>query len=111
VQSKLSFKLAAPKSVAGLPRRSVRALRADGRNGALVIYGKGLGALMVLQVPAGASPVGELPGLQRLSIEGTTARELATALGTLVQFERGGVSYTIVGSVPPAAAEAAARAL
>jgi hypothetical protein len=46
-----------------------------------------------------------------VSIDGTSGQELATALGTLVRFERGGVQYTIVGSVPPAAAEAAARAL
>ncbi len=54
---------------------------------------------------------GGAPGLQELSIDGATGYELATALGTLVQFERDGVAYTIIGSVPPAAAEAAARAL
>ena len=37
--------------------------------------------------------------------------ELATALGTVLRFDRGGVRYTVIGSVPPAAAEAAARAL
>ena len=37
--------------------------------------------------------------------------ELATALGTMVRFERSGVQYTVIGSVPPSAAEAAARAL
>ena len=51
------------------------------------------------------------PGLQELSLDGTTAYELATALGTVVEFRRDGVGYTVVGSVPPAAAEAAARAL
>ena len=76
-------------------------------------YGKGLGALIVTQAPAGHgdSPLRGLEGLQELSIDGTTAHELATALGTLVQFERDGVSYTVIGSVPAAAAEAAARAL
>ena len=54
---------------------------------------------------------GRAPGLQQLSIDGATAHEFATALGTIVQFERDRVSYTVVGSVPPAAAEAAARAL
>ena len=34
-----------------------------------------------------------------------------TALGTVVRFERGGVTYTVLGSVPAAAAEAAARGL
>ena len=36
---------------------------------------------------------------------------MTTALGTFVSFDRGGVSYTVIGSVPPAAAEAAARGL
>jgi outer membrane lipoprotein-sorting protein len=113
VQDAIAFPLAAPAEVAGLPRRSVRTVRIDGETGALVTYGKGLGALMVLQAPAGAGGLagGDAPGLQELSIDGVTAHELATALGTVVQFERDGVDYTIVGSVPPAAAEAAARAL
>ena len=114
VRKQLSFPLAAPTAVAGLPRRSVRTIRSDGETGALVTYGKGLGALMVIQAPAGGSGgmhAGGAPGLQELSIDGATGYELATALGTLVQFERDGVAYTIIGSVPPAAAEAAARAL
>ena len=32
-------------------------------------------------------------------------------LGTMVRFNRAGVTYTVVGSVPAAAADAAARAL
>ncbi len=115
VQAKLSFPLSAPQSVAGLPRRSLRTVRMDGRTGALAAYGKGLGALMVLEAPVGDDKGGlsgaDVPGLQELSLDGTTAHELATALGTVVQFERDGVSYTVIGSVPPAAAEAAARAL
>jgi outer membrane lipoprotein-sorting protein len=116
VQAQISFPLSAPGSVAGLPRRSIRTLRSDGRTGALVTYGKGLGALMVIQEPASAGPgglldIGSTRGLQQLSIDGTTAHELVTALGTMVQFERDGVAYTVVGSVPAAAAEAAARAL
>jgi hypothetical protein len=115
VQSELAFDLSAPKAVAGLPRRSLRTIKMDGRTGALATYGKGLGGLMVIEAPAGEERGGlagrELPGLQELSLDGTTAYELATALGTVVQFERDGVAYTVIGSVPPAAAEAAARAL
>ena len=113
VQAKLDFDLSAPRELAGLPRRSVRTIRLGDEAGALATYGKGIGALMVIEHPAGdeAGPGGDLPGLQQLSIGGATARELTTALGTLIQFERGGVSYTVLGSVPPAAAEAAARAL
>jgi hypothetical protein len=113
VQAELPFELAAPDAVAGLPRRSIRTLHSGDDTGALVTYGKGLGALMVIQLPADGRALdpGAARGLQELSIDVTTAYELATALGTMVQFERDGVSYTVVGSVPPAAAEAAARAL
>jgi hypothetical protein len=115
VAAKVAFPLSAPKSVAGLPRRSLRTIDMDGRTGALATYGKGLGALMVIEAPAGEDgggiATGDVPGLQELSLDGTTAYELATALGTVVQFERDGVSYTVIGSVPAAAAEAAARAL
>jgi hypothetical protein len=113
VQAELSFPLSAPGALAGLPRRSIRTLRSDGQTGAVVTYGEGLGALLVTQAPAGdgASSLRGLPGLQELSIDGTTAYELATALGTVVEFERDGVAYTVIGSGPPAAAEAAARGL
>jgi outer membrane lipoprotein-sorting protein len=112
VQGKLSFELSAPGSLAGLPRRSIRTLTSDGQTGAVVTYGRGLGALLVFQLPAGDGPSGAgMPGLQELSIDGATAYELATALGTVIEFERDGVAYTVIGSVPPAAAEAAARAL
>ena len=49
--------------------------------------------------------------LPTISINGATGKELATALGTVVQFDRGGTSYVVVGSVPPQAAETAARGL
>ena len=48
----------------------------------------------------------------RRSINPTTSgQELATALGTVVRFTSGSVSYTVLGSVPPIAAESAARQL
>ena len=37
--------------------------------------------------------------------------ELATPLGTVVTFTREGVTYIVAGSVPPVAAENAARGL
>ena len=46
-----------------------------------------------------------------MNIDGATGTELATPLGTIVSFERGGVAYTVAGSVPPVAAENAARGL
>ncbi len=40
-----------------------------------------------------------------------TGEELDTALGSALRFSRGGVDYAVLGSVPPAAVEAAARGL
>jgi outer membrane lipoprotein-sorting protein len=111
VSAALSFKLAAPDSLVGLPRKEVRLLDSSGEKGALVVYGEGLGALVVVERPAGAKAPDQLKQLPQVSIDGATGRELATPLGTLLEVTKGGVSYAIAGSLPPAAAEAAARAL
>lgn len=124
VRKALPFELAAPDKLAGLPRREVRLIDHGGRPGALVVYGRGLGAIAVVEQPAerpgapGARPDGrgegperELRGLPQISVEGATGTELATALGTLIRFERDGVAYVVAGSVPPVAAEIAAREL
>jgi outer membrane lipoprotein-sorting protein len=118
VAAQVPFSLSAPDSLVGLPRHDVRVVDLDGSKGALVTYGAGLGGIAVLEQAGG--PVGAAPtsgdhhhqlSLPQISVNGASGEELATALGTLVRFERGGVQYTIIGSVPPAAAEAAARAL
>jgi outer membrane lipoprotein-sorting protein len=110
VQERLGFDLSAPYRLAGLPRTDVRLVDANGSPAALSVYGEGMGAILVLQREAGEKR--ELPeGLPRVNIDGATGTEIATPLGTLVTFERGGVSYTVVGSVPPVAAENAARGL
>jgi hypothetical protein len=119
VGKELDFPLAAPDKLAGLPRQDVHLVDFDGHKGALVTYGKGLGAIVVLQHgadAASAKPRSEGHGrhdaaLPQINIDGTTGTELATALGTVVTFERGGVSYVVAGSVPPLAAENAARGL
>ena len=46
-----------------------------------------------------------------VSRDGTTAHELATQLGTALTWRKDGVSFVLAGSVPTAAAEAAAREL
>ena len=120
VQSKLDFKLVAPDALAGLPRQNVRLVQHENSAGAVAVYGKGLGAIVVLQNKAGANqnqPLGGGGGgdhslrLPQVNINGATGTELATALGTVVTFERNGISYTVAGSVPPQAAEQAAREL
>jgi outer membrane lipoprotein-sorting protein len=115
VQKQVGFTVSAPDSLAGLPRKQVRLVRFGSENGALVTYGQGLGAILVFEQKATApsDKSGEPAGLRlpSINIDGATGNELATALGTIVTFERNGVSYTVAGSVPPLAAENAARGL
>jgi hypothetical protein len=46
-----------------------------------------------------------------VTVNGASAQELDTALGTVLRFSRGGVSYIVAGSVSKQTAEAAARGL
>jgi len=117
VQKQLDFQLVAPDSLAGLPRGEIRGIEVDGHSAALATYGKGLGGIAVIESAAqpgeagGGSTSSEGLSLPKVSINGVQGQELDTALGTVIQFSRGGVDYIVIGSVPPAAAEAAARAL
>jgi outer membrane lipoprotein-sorting protein len=116
VQKSLDFQLVAPGSLAGLPQGEVRGIEVDGKTAALATYGEGLGGIAVIE---SASEPGEETGsssegglsLPKVSIDGAQGEELDTALGTVLRFSRSGVDYIVIGSVPPAAAEAAARAL
>jgi len=123
VQRRSSFRVTAPPKLAGLPRDETRLISSGHRAGALITYGRGLGGIAVIEVPAETKAAssagsssrgnGEQPGLQlpTVSINGSTGQELETALGTVLRFQRRDVQYVVVGSVPPAAAEAAARGL
>jgi outer membrane lipoprotein-sorting protein len=117
VQKQLDFQLVAPDSLAGLPRGEIRGIEVDGHSAALATYGEGLGGIAVIESAAqpgeagGGSSSAEGLSLPKVSINGVQGQELDTALGTVIQFSRGGVDYIVIGSVPPAAAEAAARAL
>jgi hypothetical protein len=46
-----------------------------------------------------------------VSLDGVTAHEIATQLGTVLEWQQNGRSVLLAGSLPPAAAEAAARDL
>ncbi len=124
VQSHLPFKLAAPHKLVGLRRQSVELLDWGGHPAALTTYGQGLGGIAVIEQtaskPQSQSQSGSSGGgngqsslsLPAVSINPTTSgQELATALGTVLRFSSGQVSYTVLGSVPPIAAESAARQL
>jgi outer membrane lipoprotein-sorting protein len=118
VRRAAGFEFSAPATLAGLPRKEVRLVNLGEEQGALAIYGRGLGAIGVLAHKAtpSKSRAPDTGGeralrLPAINIDGATGSELATALGTVVTFDRGGVSYVVAGSVPPAAAENAARGL
>ena len=114
VAAAVPFKLAAPDTLDGLARNEVRLTGDSTDPGALLTYGEGLGTIVVAEhadataANPSPSPLDMLPGV---SINGANGHELATALGTVVQFSSGGVSYTVAGSVAQADAESAARAL
>jgi outer membrane lipoprotein-sorting protein len=115
VQRGLDFRLAAPESLAGMRRDEVRSVEVDGTSAALATYGEGLGGIAVIESahePEGSAQF-EAGGLSlpKVSIGGAQGEELGTALGTVLRFTRDGVDYVVVGSVPPAVVEAAARAL
>jgi outer membrane lipoprotein-sorting protein len=121
VSRHLSFSLVAPNTLVGLPRQTVTLLDWGGTPAALVSYGQNLGGIAVIEqkatqgrpVAPASSSTGDRRGLSlpAVSIKGATGQELDTALGTMIRFTRGKVTYTVVGSVPAAAAELAARAL
>jgi outer membrane lipoprotein-sorting protein len=88
---------------------------ATGEKPHLSTSGKGLGAIVLLESPVksgtGESSASGLEDLPKVSIDGTSASELPTQLGTLLTFERAGVRYLLGGSVTPASIEAFARGI
>ncbi|HWE08847.1 MAG TPA: hypothetical protein VG325_05810 [Solirubrobacteraceae bacterium] len=118
VASHVPFTLAAPATLDGLPRQTTKLLDWGGKPAALVTYGQNLGGIAIIEQTAdtassqtsGSSSNGHLT-LPTISINGHSGTELATALGTVLHYTSGGVAYTVLGSVPPSAAEQAAKAL
>jgi outer membrane lipoprotein-sorting protein len=111
VQAAVGFPVAAPDTLVGLPRKHVGLL---GKDAALVVYGQGLGAIVLEEHKADASSSSSgaaIAGLPTVSLNGVTAHELATQLGTVLEWQQGGRAIVLAGSLPPAAAEAAAREL
>lgn len=78
-------------------------------------HGHGVAGVVVIQgkaASAGQKSSTSLPeGLPKVKINGVSAAELPTALGTLLSFERSGVHYLVGGFVGPTAVEAVARGL
>jgi hypothetical protein len=122
VAARVGFRLDAPARLGGLARNSVSLLGSRAHAGALIAYGQGLGTVLVIEQgdrgktriaggQAGNGGAGGGPTLPSVALRGATAQELPTALGTVLRFTRGNVSYTVLGSVPRATAERVARGL
>jgi hypothetical protein len=103
----------APARLGGLPLQSCReASRSDELPGRLLLYGRSFGSAVVLEQPGGGDPGGGLWGLlPSVSVSGADGRELVTPLGAVVRFARGGITYTVLGSLPRQVVEAVARGL
>jgi outer membrane lipoprotein-sorting protein len=113
VKAAAGFPVTAPATLVGLPRQDVRLVGDAESQTVVVTYGQGLGAILVVErkTSADGRSGGPRQSLPTVSLDGVSAHELATQLGTIVAWEQNGVSTTIAGSIPTAAAEAAAREL
>jgi outer membrane lipoprotein-sorting protein len=115
VQAAAGFAVIAPDTLVGLPRQDVRLVGPADSRAALVVYGQGLGAIVVVErakdAQAKSGAAGALGSLPTVSVGGVTGHELATQLGTILTWDRADVTYVLAGSVPNGAAETAAAAL
>jgi hypothetical protein len=110
VQAAAGFPVVAPDELVGLPRQDVRLVGGDT---AVVLYGQGLGGIVLVERKADttSSSGNAMQGLPTVSLDGLTAHELTTQLGTVLEWQTGGTSFVLAGSLPAAAAESAARAV
>ncbi len=111
VHAAAPFTVVAPDSLVDLPRRDVRLVGGDT---VLALYGQGLGGVALVERKTDSSTTGSngvLSNLPTVSLDGLTAHELATQLGTVLAWQAGGTSFVLAGSLPAAAAETAARAV
>lgn len=119
VARQVPFTLHAPAQLAGRMRTSVRLLTFGGRPAALLVYGHGLGSIVVLERAGGRGKLIQGPSsgdrsgltLPTVTINGATGQQLQTAIGTVVRFTRAGIAYTVLGSVTGSVADQAARGL
>ena len=90
----------------------IAALIAVAAIAAFQLVGTNLSSVVVLEQPGGGDPGGGLWSLlPSVSVSGASGRELVTSLGTVIRFVRGGVTYTVLGSMPKPVVEAVARGL
>jgi outer membrane lipoprotein-sorting protein len=89
--------------------------RAGSSHTKLRTHGRGVTSIAVIESHTSANGRENgsvLPSsLPKVKIGATSATELATALGTVLSFERNGVRYVLLGALPPAPLEELARGL
>jgi outer membrane lipoprotein-sorting protein len=113
---RLGFQVSAPATLAGRKRSGIKKVRIGKEKAALIRYGKDLDAILVVQKRAKADTGrqerrGHHNELPTADINGASATVLDTPLGSVVTFERNGVSYTVLGSVPAEVTKTAASGL
>src|SRR5262245_27168702 len=105
VRAAAGFPVTFPTTVAGRARESVRLAGQT----AVAVYGHDLGAVVVAERKAGSrSPLASLPAV---AVAGHQAHQLSTPLGTILQWESGGVATIVAGSVTSSVARTAAADL
>jgi outer membrane lipoprotein-sorting protein len=78
----------------------------------VIRHGSGIAGVVVVEDKKPGANKSALPeGLPKVKLNGATATELPTALGTLLTFERSGVRYLVGGFVAPSTVEEVARGL
>lgn len=103
VTAAAGFPVTAPDSLAGLPRSSV-SLR---DRTVFIRYGDGISGMLLIERTSADSTNGQSPlrMLPSVTVNGITAHELTTTLGTAVTWDAAGTTYVLAGSLPPAVLE------
>jgi len=111
VQAAAPFPVVVPGSAADLNLTDVRLV---GGKTVVAVYGDGLGSIALVErqaATAAADQSGALASLPTVPVGSATAHELVTPLGTVLEWQSGGTSFVLAGSVTKATAETAARSV
>lgn len=109
VTAAAGFPVVAPESLAGYSRSTV-----DLRDETVFIrYGQGVSGVVLIERKTAASPTGHgfLDNLPSVTIDGISAHELTTTLGTAITWDAGGTTNVLAGSLPSATLESAVSTL
>lgn len=111
VRALAGFTVTAPDRLVGLQRSVVRLVGRTEQRAVLLVYGEGLGSIVILERVRDAKGGGQFGSLPAVPLDGVQGHELATPLGTVVEWSRGGVAFVLAGSVRPETAASAASQL